>query len=155
MLHSSIPRFPFTQEAFEQMKADVVRLETEREAVMGRIKIAREMGDLSENGAYKYGKFELGNIRRELGRLTRLIERAKVVKYSGSGIVEFGARVTISDGQQESTYLIVGPHESDPSKGKLSMESPLGVALLGKRTGDTAVFTVPAGTKIYSILAIQ
>ncbi len=155
MLHSSIPRIPFTRSAYEKMQQDVLRLEQEREAVMGRLKVAREMGDLSENGAYKYAKFELGNIHRELRRLKHLIEYGEIVESAQSNTVEFGSQVTVFSQGKRLQFLLVSQHESDPSQGKLSFQSPIGKALLGHKLGDEVMVTTPLGKVMYKITAIQ
>lgn len=147
-------KIPFTPAKYQSMKAQRQALLTEREAVMGRLKIAREMGDLSENGAYKYAKFELGNIGRKLRELNYLIENGEAVPAKKHSQAEFGATVTLHDGQSELSFLLVSEYESDPSKGMLSLKSPIGTALIQKKAGDTIEVAVPSGIKTYTIKSI-
>jgi transcription elongation factor GreA len=147
---------PFTQEAFAKLQADFDRFTIERAAVMERLQIAREQGDLSENGAYKYAKFELGNLNRRLAQLRHLLEHGKVVqKPTAPTTVQFGCTVTLQNGNKTQTYLLVSEHESNPLEGKLSQESPLGQALLGKSVGQTATVTTPRQETTYTILEIS
>jgi transcription elongation factor GreA len=146
---------PFTAEAFAELQQKYDQLTQERKEVMVRLQAAREMGDLSENGAYHYAKFELGSIGRQLNRLRYLLKYGYVVtKSTSNSLVEFGSTVTLSDGKKEVTYLMVSQHESNPREGKLSTESPIGQALINKKIGDQVVVTIPAGTITYTILKI-
>ncbi len=155
MLPSQEPKIPFTQEAYEKMQQDFERFTLERAEVMERLKIAREMGDLSENGAYRYAKFELGNIGRQLRQLEYLLKHGEVVVAQEYDRVGFGTAVTVLSGDdKEVTYLIVSKHESNPKAGKLSMESPIGRALLGKKVGESVSVDIPAGAVTYRIVQI-
>lgn len=147
-------KIPFTPAKYEAMIEERRLILIEREAVMGRLKIAREMGDLSENGAYKYAKFELGNIGRKLRELNYLIENGEPVKKARHTTAQFGATVTLNDGERELTFLVVSEFESDPSKGMLSMKSPIGVAILGKKIGDSVDVVLPNGVKTYTVQSI-
>lgn len=151
---------PFTSEKYKEMQQKVVKLEAEKEAVMQRLITAREMGDLSENGAYKYAKFELGNIKRQLRRLQGLLDKGFCVpkQVNTKGIIDFASIVTIQllDGSsQEKTITIVSKHESDPSNGKIAYTSPLGKALMRKTAGDTAVVDTPKGKKEFKVILVK
>lgn len=147
-------KIPFTPAKYQTMIEERQTLLTEREAVMGRLKLAREMGDLSENGAYRYAKFELGNIGRKLRELNYLIENGEAVPPGKHTTAQFGANVTLSDGEHKLTFLVVSEYESDPSKGMLSMKSPIGVAILGRKVGEKVDVAVPTGIKTYTIQSI-
>lgn len=153
--HSSLPRIPFTQLAYEKMVSDVQRLQKEREETLERLKIAREQGDLSENGAYRYAKMELGNISRQLRTLHHLIKFADVKKIqSNHEFVEFGSTVTLTQNDKEYEYMLVSEYEADPLFKKLSMVSPIGTAVMGKHVGDSIAVTTPSGIKKYVIKKI-
>jgi len=138
------------------MQADLAELLIKEKAIIERVQIAREMGDLSENGAYKYAKQELGSTRREIGRLKRLILHGKIIpKKSNPTVVGFGATVVLLLKGKEITYTLVSKHESDPTRGKLSQESPLGQALLGRKVGDVFELEIPAGVVEYQILRLE
>ncbi len=146
---------PLSPEKYAQLELDVVRLSEEREAASERVKVAREMGDLSENGAYHYGKMELASYSRQLRQAQFLLKYGVITQSSQTGVVEFGSQVTVSDGKKDRVYRIVSQYESDPKAGKISVESPIGYALLGKRVGDTVTVTVPAGELHYTVRSIQ
>ncbi len=154
-MHHTVVRIPFTREAYEKMQADQAVLQKELGEIKIRLQAAREMGDLSENGAYHYAKFELGRVYRELKRLGNLLKVGQIIeRKSGSEKVEFGCSVTLLRDGVESTYTMVSLHESDPKEHKLSIESPLGKALLGKYVNDEVEFETPGGIKSYIISRI-
>lgn len=149
------PTIPFTQTAYEKLQHDYARLQQERTEVMERLKTAREMGDLSENGAYKYAKFELGSISRQLRQLKHLLANGYIKESNSStNKVEFGTRVTLQHDSEVLEFLLVTAHESDLSQNKLSLESPLGKSLLNKSVGDTITVEAPAGIRSYKVLKI-
>jgi len=146
---------PLSPQKFAELQLEVLRLAKERDAASERVKIAREMGDLSENGAYHYGKQELASYSRQLRQVQFLLKYGVVTRSSHSGVVEFGSTVTVSDGKNERVYSIVSQYESDPYTGKISLESPIGLALVGKKVGDVVSITVPAGEIKYKVLKIN
>ncbi len=146
----------FTTEGYEEMEKRNEKLLKERTEVIVRLQTAREMGDLSENGAYKAARFELGSIDRELRKLSYLLRSADVIKKtSKSGIIEFGSKVKLKNNEKLLEFMLVEDKESNPSKQKLSIQSPIGKAILGKKAGDTVKVSAPAGTIIYTIEAIS
>lgn len=137
------------------MERRLAELTVELEAVLGRLKVAREMGDLSENGAYKYAKFELGNIRREMRRLEHLLADGYVITQTQSDTADFGNVITVSGPRGEMKFLLVSKHESDPAKNKLSPDSPLGRAVYRKKVGEEVFVETPAGQMRYQIVSID
>ncbi len=149
-------KIPFTADAYAQMIEQLVALEKELIEVMARLKTAREMGDLSENGAYIYAKFELGKVRREINRLKHLIDNGEVVyKNADQSKVDFGNVVTLTTGKKEVVYTLVSLHESNPKESKLSIESPLGNAIMGKKVGDRVKIKTPGGEVQYTVMRIE
>ncbi len=134
---------PFTKDGYEKLKIRRDELLAKREIVLVSLQRAREMGDLSENGAYTSAKFELGNVDRELKQLEYNIKYGTIVSTSGGAVVDFGSVVTVELGGKEYTYTLVGSQESDPKNGILSLESPIGIALKGKKVGDIATVVMP------------
>lgn len=145
---------PFTKDAYEEMQRDFERLSVEREEILVRLQTAREQGDLSENGAYKYAKFELGNVNRQLRRLTHLLRYGVITQSRNQGVVEFGSTVTLESNGKKLTFTLVSEHESNPAKQKLSFKSPIGQAIIGKKVGDNVKVQTPAGETIYTLLTI-
>lgn len=146
---------PFTKQGYENLKIRQAELLAKREIVLVSLQRAREMGDLSENGAYTSARFELGNVDRELKRLEYMIKFGQVVATTSFDKVGFGNIVTVELGGKEYTYTLVGTQESDPKIGKLSLESPIGIALQGKRIGDKAIVTMPDRTIEYLVKKIE
>ncbi|MFC1654049.1 GreA/GreB family elongation factor [Patescibacteria group bacterium] len=143
-----------SRDGFEKAKSDVEKLSTLREEILVRLQTAREMGDLSENGAYKYAKFELRDCDRKLRHAKKLSMYGVVVEKDDNGVIGFGNTVTIKGDQGEMTFELVSGYESDPNVGKLSVYSPIGKAVQGKRPGDKVDVDVPAGKNTYEILNV-
>lgn len=147
---------PFTAEAYQQLKDELARITKLREEVLQRLQVAREQGDLSENGAYKYAKMELGNIARETRRLKYLLSFGKVQQVQkDTGIINFGNTVTIQNQEKELTFMLVSKHESNPAENKLSTDSPIGQAVQGKKVGDVVTVHLPKGKIQYTIMNVK
>lgn len=133
----------FTKAGFQKLKDRQAELLTKREVVLVSLQRAREMGDLSENGAYTSAKFELGNVDRELRTIEFNLKYGKVVENTGGDTIGFGSKVTVELDGKEYVYTLVGTQESDPRNGILSLESPIGKALIGKKSGQKVVVEMP------------
>jgi len=149
-----IEPIPFTKVGYEQLKVRQSELQVKREEVLIALQRAREMGDLSENGAYTAARFELGNVDRELRRLEFNIKYGQVTTVEGYEQIGFGNVITVEIAGREYTYTLVGTRESDPKKAMISLESPIGTALLGKRVGEKATVTMPDRTIEYLVKKI-
>lgn len=145
---------PFTKAGYDKLRADQARLQKKRAETVVRVQTAREMGDLSENGAYKYGRMELGDIGRQLRQLSFLLKNAVVTQPQKNGSVGFGSVVTVTAPTGIKTFTMVSEYESDPAQNRLSMTGPIGQALMGKKVGDEVLVAVPAGTVAYVINAL-
>lgn len=149
-----------TAEGLEPLKEELHQLKAvERYAVIKAIAEAREHGDLSENAEYHAARERQSFIEGRISELEDIVSRADVIdlsKLSGT-IVRFGASVTVADvdTDEETTYQIVGPYEADLKKHKISIQSPLGRALIGKTIGDTAEVTAPGGGKAYEVTGVK
>lgn len=131
----------------------------ERPAVIRAIAEAREHGDLSENAEYHAARERQSFIEGRIAELEDIISRADVIdvtKLSG-GIIRFGATVILADEDtdNEVTYQIVGPHEANLERGRISIASPLARALIGKEAGDTAEVTAPGGIRSYEVVDVR
>lgn len=129
-----------------------------RPKLVERLANARTQGDLSENSDYQTAKEELEFLDGRIEELEEVLHSAQVVsgngKNGGSG-VSVGTKVTVRVNGRQTIFDIVGEWEADPVNKKISHDSPLGLALLGKKVGDTAEVEAPAGKVIYEILAIE
>jgi len=135
------------------------RTAEERPRIIADISEARAHGDLSENAEYHAARERQSFIEGRISELEDIISRADVIdltKLSGT-TVRFGASVTVADVEtdEEITYQLVGPYEADLKKHKISVQSPLGRALIGKTIGDTAEVSAPGGSKGYEVLKVK
>lgn len=153
-------KIPMTVEGFRTMEEELKRLKTiERPAVIKAISDAREHGDLSENAEYHAARERQSFIEGRLAELEDIIARAEVIdvtKLSGE-TVKFGATVKIADEDtdEKMTYQIVGAHEADLNKGRISITSPIGRALIGKTVGDSFEVQTPRGPKSYEVVGVS
>ncbi len=131
-----------TPKGYKSLKTDKQKLEKKREQVLVRLQTAREMGDLSENAAYHAAKFELGNIDRRLSKLNELIRFGKPTKPHDNKSIQFGHTVDLKSEGEKVNFTLVSSHESNPSENKLSIDSPLGKELLGKKPGEKATLKI-------------
>lgn len=151
---------PMTREGYQRLQEELKRLiRVERPAVVQAIAEARGHGDLSENAEYEAAKDRQAFIEGRIKELNDKIARAQVINPAelDSDKVVFGATVTLFDVDtgSEVTYQIVGEDEADIKLGKLSVNSPVGKALIGHRLDDEVRINVPSGTKIYEITDIK
>jgi len=142
----------FTQKGFEDLQKEKETLAIQRKAAVIDLKKARDMGDLSENGYYKAARFKLTGIDRQIRMVTMLLRNAHVPVVVKKDTIDIGCKVTIDDGKEQKEYLLVGGYESNPQEGKLSVVSPIGKALLGKKGGDTIHITSPQGNRSFTVL---
>ena len=146
---------PITSEGLSRLKEEKEKLLEKRPRIVESLRTAREMGDLSENAAYKVARMELSAIDSRLRYLQKMILLSKVVTSQKTGYAGIASQVRFIKDGQEGNYLIVGSVESDPSRGKISHVSPLGRAFIGKKAGDKVAIETPGGRVIYEILSID
>jgi transcription elongation factor GreA len=144
-----------TPAGMEALKAELRRLETEgRQAMAARIQTARELGDLKENAEYHIAKDDQAHLETKIKRLRERLRDAVVVEaIKDESTVAFGHTAEVLDETSTTvhTWTIVGPTEADISQGKLSAESPVAAALLGRAPGDAVVVETPRGPRTYRI----
>jgi len=153
-------KFPMTPAGFASMKAHLYRLKNHDRIRNSRaIEVARGHGDLSENADYSAAKEEQGLIEakiRELEAKTAMAEVIDPTKLSGSR-VKFGATVTIEDAEsgEAQTYVIVGEHEADIKRGRISIGAPLARAMIGKELNESVTVTTPKGKREYEVIKVE
>lgn len=151
---------PITKSGYEAVEKELSQLiKVDREEIKKAISEARELGDLKENAEYHSAKEKQALIEGRISQLQGIIASAKVVdpaQMNGDRVV-FGATVTLLDVEKDEsvTYQIVGDIESDSSKGKISFQSPLGRALIGKEEGDTVIVKAPKGDVEYEVEEVE
>lgn len=149
-----------TRRGYEALQEELRRLKnSERPRIVEQVKLAREHGDLSENAEYDAAKDAQGQLERRIQMLDDKLARAEVVDTGRLPLdrVRFGTKVVLEDldSGEEVTYTLVGEEESDVSGGLLSIRSPVGRALIGKRIEDEVSVAVPSGTKLYEVRDIK
>jgi transcription elongation factor GreA len=154
-----LEQVPITKEGYAVLKNELKRLKTiERPETIKSIEIARAHGDLSENAEYHAAKERQSFLEGRIGELSYKIGNAKIIDplTVPKDFVRFASRVRVEnmDSEEKVEYMIVGPDEADIKQGKISVSSPLGSALLGKKPGDEAVLQAPGGKRVYEILEI-
>ena len=152
-------RLPITREGLEKLKQELIRFErVERPANIRAIEEARANGDLSENAEYHAAKERQSFIEGKINELRMVIGKSEVVEADSGPAdrVVFGRTVLLYDVQadKEVEYCLVGPYESAPEMGKISVTSPIGQALIGAQAGDEVRVKTPAGFQEYEVLEI-
>ncbi len=142
-----------TKEGLDKLKEEYNHLvRNRRKKVAERIENAREMGDLSENAEYNSAREEQGFIEGRIAELEDVFANSKVIeKPDQTDVVVLGCKVTVEIESEEMTFSIVGPAEAEPSEGKISHQSPVGQALIGKKVGDVAEISLEDATIHYRI----
>ncbi|KKP70369.1 transcription elongation factor GreA [candidate division CPR3 bacterium GWF2_35_18] len=146
-----------TKEGLEKLKKEYEELtNVKRKEVVKKLTAARELGDLSENSAWQTAREEQSFIEGRIEELEEILRNAKVIAVKNhNGVVILGSKVKLHIDGTEEEFHIVGAPEADPKKQKISHESPLGKALLGKKIGDTVEIDAPLGRIKYRIIAIS
>jgi transcription elongation factor GreA len=149
-----------TADGLAELHEELAALEGEgRRDIAGRIKTAREWGDLKENSEYHDAKNEQAHLETKIARLRERIAAAVIVEEATSspaGLVSFGCTVHVRDQNGvEQTWRIVSSHDAAPAEGKLSAESPVAAALLGRSAGDKTSVALPKGSRELTILSVD
>jgi len=153
-------RIPITREGLEKLREELTRLErVERPANIRAIEEARGHGDLSENAEYHAAKERQSFIDGRINELRSIIGQSEVIEFGGdpSDTVVFGKTVRLYDitSDEEASYQLLGPYESAPEVGRISVTSPLGQALIGMKVGDEVRVRTPKGIQEFEILEIM
>lgn len=147
-----------TPEGLKKIKEELDNLKNvKRRAIAERIKEAKELGDLSENAEYSEAKNDQSFMEGRILEIESVLRRATIIKQKvkSKDTVEVGSKIKIEDSGESKEYYIVGSNEADPIVGRISNESPLGQAFLGKKKGDIIEIKVPEGSKKFKIITIS
>ena len=151
-------KVPMLAEGYRRIEEDVKRLKLERPEIIDMIEEARAHGDLSENAEYHAAKERQGQVEAMIAELEDRLTRAMVIDpttLSGDKVV-FGATVTLLDEDDKKVkYQLVGQSEADAKDGKISFNSPLGRALIGREVGDDVEVSTPSGDHYYGIAKVE
>lgn len=155
---ASVEKLPMLAEGYERLIAELKALREERPLIVDAIEEARAHGDLSENAEYHAAKERQGHVEASISDLEDKVTRSQIIDPSTlvSDKIIFGATVTLLDDDEKPVkYQIVGPYEADAKIGRISYNSPLGKALIGRVEQDEVEVTVPSGDKFYLVEKIE
>lgn len=151
-------RIPISVEGYKRLEKELDELKKERPAVIQAIKEAREEGDLRENAGYDAARERQGLLEARISHIESRMIRFEVIDIDTlqSDRAVFGATVTVEDmdSGEQKTFTLLGPDEADHTKGTISIESPVGRALLGKQEGDEVSVQVPKGRVDYEVVSV-
>lgn len=147
-----------TQEKFGELEKELANLKSaKRKEIAEALEYAKSLGDLSENQEYQEARDSQAALEDRIQRLERILKSASIVSGKGNDHIAVGSTMKLERGSDkvERTFTIVGSEEADASKGLISMRSPLGLAAMGKKKGESFSFETPSGTMSYKIIDIK
>lgn len=147
--------YQITAEGKSELAKELETLKGRRGEIAEKIAEARDYGDLSENAEYDAAREEQGIVETRIAEIEEILQNAEIIIAGTKDAIGLGSTVEMTTGAKTVTYTVVGPVEADPLAGKISNESPIGEALLGKKVGDTVVITMPKGELSYTVERIK
>jgi len=147
--------YQITDEGRTELEAELAELKSRRGDIADKIAEARDFGDLSENAEYDSAREEQGLVESRIAEIEDILLNAEIIKNGSKTKVALGSKVELKTGNKTVVYSVVGPVEADPLAGKISNESPIGEALMGKKVGDSVTITTPKGEISYEIVKIS
>lgn len=149
-------QFHLTKEGIKELEAELKQLTAQRGPIAERIKNAREFGDLSENAEYISAREEQERVEGRIGEIENILQNVEVIKKPrGDSKVQLGSKVMLKANGKSKQFQVVGTVEADPLEGKISDESPIGQALIGKKVGDEVEIKTPAENSTFKIASIS
>lgn len=148
-------RFRLTSTGVQELKAELETLIAKRTSLADAIRSARELGDLSENAEYQSARADQEKSEGRVSEIESILANVEVIKKPSGGKVQIGSTVKLSAAGKTKEFQVVGTVEADPLNGKISDESPIGIALLGKKEGDSVEITNPSDSTTYKIVSIS
>ena len=149
-------QFKMTAEGIAELEKELNVLISKRSEMAERIKSAREFGDLAENAEYSSARQDQERAESRISDIDHILKNSEIIKESKSkDVVSLGVTVVLKNSKGEKTFTIVGSVEADPASGKISDESPIGKALLGKKLGEEVEIVTPAETTKYKISSVK
>ena len=146
--------FQITDAGKKELETELAELKSRRGAIADKIAEARDYGDLSENAEYDSAREEQGLVESRIAEIEDVLLNAEIIAATRSTSVKLGSKVELKTGAKTVSYHVVGPVEADPLAGKISNESPIGLALMGKKIGETATISTPKGEIKYKVVKV-
>ncbi len=144
-------QYQITLEGRKELETELEELKAGRAEIAEKIAAARDLGDLSENADYDAARDEQGQAETRIAEIEEILLNAEIIKAKSGSKIVVGSKVELKTNGKNVSYQLVGPVEADPLEGKISNESPIGQALLGKKVGDTVEINTPKGKTEYKI----
>ena len=147
-------QYQITADGKKELEAELFGLKARRGEVADKISEARDFGDLSENAEYDAAREEQGLLETRIAEIEDIVNNAEIIKATSKSTIGLGSRVALKNGAKKVEYVIVGPVEANPIEGKISNESPIGMALYGKKEGDSVTISTPKGDISYTVVSV-
>ena len=147
-------QYQITAEGKKELELELEALKSRRGEVADKISEARDFGDLSENAEYDAAREEQGLLETRIADIEEIVGNADIIKASNKTTIGLGSSVELKTGSKKVSYTVVGPVEANPLEGRISNESPIGMALYGKKVDDKVTITTPKGDISYTIVSI-
>jgi transcription elongation factor GreA len=147
--------FRLTKDGITELEGELAKLQEQRKEIADAIRTAREFGDLSENTEYQSARAAQERNDARISEIEHILQNVEIIKTPKAGAkVQLGSKVTLKGANGTKEFQVVGTVEADPLNGKISDESPIGQALLGKKEGDEVEIKTPAETATYTVASI-
>ena len=147
-------KYQITDSGRKELEKELAELKSRRGEIAEKIAEARSFGDLSENAEYDAAREEQGLLETRVIEIEDILPHASIIKSADATVVGLGSAVELKNSDRTVTYTVVGPVEADPMEGKISDESPIGQALMGKKVGDEVTISTPKGEIVYTISSL-
>jgi transcription elongation factor greA len=147
--------YQITESGQRELERELEELKSRRGEIADKIAAARDFGDLSENAEYDAAREAQGLLETRITEIETILQNASIIQAGSSSTVTLGSTVELEANGKAVVYTVVGPVEADPLEGKVSNESPIGQALMGKAVGDMVTISTPKGELAYTVVALR
>ncbi len=137
------------------LEKELAELKSRRSVIAQKIADARDYGDLSENSEYSAARDEQGQVEGRIAEIEEILQNASLIKAKSNTKVDIGTTVELQVGSKKVSYTVVGSVEADPLEGRISNESPIGRALMGKKVGEDVAIKTPSGSVEYKVVSLS
>lgn len=145
-----------TQEKYDELTKELEDLKSnKRKEIADQLEYSKSLGDLSENAEYHEARDAQANLEDRISHLEGILKTAVIISYGAKGVVSVGSEITVKKGSQTLKFTIVGSEEADAMQGKISIRSPFGEAVIGKKKGDSFSITTPTGDVEYEVTEVK
>lgn len=147
--------YRLTQSGVDELQAELDALIANRAALAEAIRSARELGDLAENAEYQSARADQEKSENRVAEIESILQNVEIIKKPSGAKVQLGSHVKLKADGKTKEFQVVGTVEADPLSGKISDESPIGRALMGKKVGEAVEIVTPAETTTYKVVSIS